>query len=200
MEDTVRQFLNEVQRLVGEQQAQAAEVAALQKELQRARGGSTRMDLGRPPVFTGDEAVYEDWAIKLKAFMEQGSTTAVQWMCEMESAPDALDIDLYVEGKKKEAIGNQDGFEAYRRLAVRYAPRTLGRNLTRLTSIIDHDFGSDESQMLDKISAWERQIEEHERISGEKIADSVKCAVIQKGMPTALRTYLPQCFRLARSA
>eukprot|EP00971_Amphidinium_carterae_P043961 864970-Amphidinium_carterae.1 len=44
--------------------------------------------------------------------------------------------------------------------------------------------------MLDKIAAWERQIEEHERISGEKIADSVKCAVIQKGMPAALRTYL----------
>eukprot|EP00971_Amphidinium_carterae_P237217 4708496-Amphidinium_carterae.1 len=44
--------------------------------------------------------------------------------------------------------------------------------------------------MLDKISVWERQIEEHERISGEKIADSVKCAVIQKGMPAALRTDL----------
>eukprot|EP00971_Amphidinium_carterae_P102831 2035443-Amphidinium_carterae.1 len=44
--------------------------------------------------------------------------------------------------------------------------------------------------MLDKIASWERQIEEHERISGEKIADSVKCTVIQKGMPAALRTYL----------
>eukprot|EP00971_Amphidinium_carterae_P136115 2697079-Amphidinium_carterae.1 len=44
--------------------------------------------------------------------------------------------------------------------------------------------------MLDKIASWERQIEEHERKSGEKIAESVKCAVIQKGMPAALRTYL----------
>eukprot|EP00971_Amphidinium_carterae_P348120 6490331-Amphidinium_carterae.1 len=102
----------------------------------------------------------------------------------MESATDALDFDLYVDEKKREAVSlhfrlvvltdktalgivkqmeNQDGFEAYRRLAIRYAPRTLGRNLTRLTSIIDHDFGSDESQMLDKIASWERQIEEHER-------------------------------------
>eukprot|EP00971_Amphidinium_carterae_P058570 1158227-Amphidinium_carterae.1 len=129
----------------------------------------------------------------------------------MESATDALDFDLYVDEKKREAVSlhfrlvvltdktalgivkqvrNQDGFEAYRRLAIRYAPRTLGRNLTRLTSIIDHDFGSDKSQMLDKIASWERQIEEHELISGEKIAESVKCAVIQKGMPAALRTYL----------
>eukprot|EP00971_Amphidinium_carterae_P255558 5073381-Amphidinium_carterae.1 len=44
--------------------------------------------------------------------------------------------------------------------------------------------------MLDKISSWERDIEEHERISGERVPDSVKCAVIQKGMPAALRTYL----------
>eukprot|EP00971_Amphidinium_carterae_P224110 4447179-Amphidinium_carterae.1 len=94
----------------------------------------------------------------------------------MESAADALDFDDYVAEKKRETVslhfclvvltdktargivkqvGNQDGFEAYRRLAIRYAPRTLGRNLTRLTLIIDHDFGSDESQMLDKIAAWD---------------------------------------------
>eukprot|EP00971_Amphidinium_carterae_P022979 453393-Amphidinium_carterae.1 len=129
--------------------------------------------------------------------MGQESTNAVQWMREMESATEALDVDLHVDEKKREAVslyfrlvvltdktalgivkqvGNQDGFEAYRRLAIRYAPRTLGRNLTRLTSIIDHDVGSDESQMLDKIASWERQIEEHERISEEKIAESVKCA------------------------
>eukprot|EP00971_Amphidinium_carterae_P064499 1277709-Amphidinium_carterae.1 len=132
------------------------------------RGGNTRVDplrLGKPPVFTGDEAAYEDWAFKLKTFMGQESTTAVQWMREMENSPDALDFDLYVEEKKKEAVAlyfrlvvltdktvlgivkqivNQDGFEAYCRSAVRYAPRTIGRNLTRLTSIIDHDFGTDE--------------------------------------------------------
>eukprot|EP00971_Amphidinium_carterae_P278207 5522629-Amphidinium_carterae.1 len=137
------------------------ELAAVQ-----TRGGNTKMDplrLGRPPVFTGYKAACEDWAFKLKVFMGQESTTAVQWMCGMESSPDSLDHDLYTDEKKKEAvaqsvlspsrvdrqhraghcqaaIGNQDGFEAYRRLAVRCAPRTLGRNLTRLTSIIDHHF------------------------------------------------------------
>eukprot|EP00971_Amphidinium_carterae_P349702 6491164-Amphidinium_carterae.5 len=103
-----------------------------------------RMDpvrLGKPPVFAGDEATYKDWAFKLKAFMGQESTTAIQWMRAMESAADALDFDLYVKEKKREAVplrfrlvvltdktvlgivkqvGNQDGFEAYRRLAIRY--------------------------------------------------------------------------------
>eukprot|EP00971_Amphidinium_carterae_P201234 3993420-Amphidinium_carterae.1 len=62
------------------------------------------LKLGRPPVFTGDEAAYKDWAFKLKVLMGQESTTAVQWMREMESAPDALGLDLYVEEKKKEAV------------------------------------------------------------------------------------------------
>eukprot|EP00971_Amphidinium_carterae_P120945 2395846-Amphidinium_carterae.2 len=126
--------------------------------------------------------------------MGQESTTAVQWMREMESVVDGQDMDLYPDDKKREAValhirlvvltdktalgivkqvGNQDGFdEAYRRWSIRYAPRTLGRNLTRLTSIIDHDFGSDESQMLDRIASGEVQIEEHERISSKRIADS----------------------------
>eukprot|EP00971_Amphidinium_carterae_P154144 3057136-Amphidinium_carterae.1 len=79
MEGTVRQLLNDVQRLVGEQQTQTATVAVLQRELQEARttrGGNTRMDplkLGKPPVFTGDETPFEDWAFKLKTFMGQKS-------------------------------------------------------------------------------------------------------------------------------
>eukprot|EP00971_Amphidinium_carterae_P130468 2584454-Amphidinium_carterae.1 len=121
------------------------------------------LKLGKPPMFAGSETEFEDWSFKFKAFIGQESTNSLQWMREMENATDAqpLDFDLYVDEKKREAInlyfklvvltdktalgivkqvGSQDGFEAYRRLAVRYAPRTLGRNLTRLTSIIDHDF------------------------------------------------------------
>eukprot|EP00971_Amphidinium_carterae_P322016 6400881-Amphidinium_carterae.1 len=86
------------------------------------------LKLGKPPAFTGDEAAYEDRAFKFKTFMGQESTTAVQWMREMENVPDALDFDLYVEEKQMKAValyfrrvvltdktaqtGNQDG--AYR--------------------------------------------------------------------------------------
>eukprot|EP00971_Amphidinium_carterae_P275755 5471807-Amphidinium_carterae.1 len=85
------------------------------------------LKLGKPPMFTGDKAAYEDWAFKLKAFMGKNPTQLV------------VLTDKTALGIVKQ-VGNQDGFEAYRRLAIRYAPRTLGRNLTRLTSIIDHDF------------------------------------------------------------
>eukprot|EP00971_Amphidinium_carterae_P102714 2033142-Amphidinium_carterae.2 len=54
------------------------------------------LKLGKPPMFTGDEVAFENWAFKLKAFMGQESANAVQWMREMESAADALDFDLYL--------------------------------------------------------------------------------------------------------
>eukprot|EP00971_Amphidinium_carterae_P150115 2975698-Amphidinium_carterae.1 len=68
-------------------QTQTTVITGLQQELQRARAGNTRMDplkLGKPPVFASDDVTYEHWAFKLKAFMGQGSTTAIQWMREMD--------------------------------------------------------------------------------------------------------------------
>eukprot|EP00971_Amphidinium_carterae_P085317 1687828-Amphidinium_carterae.1 len=64
------------------------------------------LKLGKPPMFAGNETKFEDWAFKLKAFMGQKSTNAVQWMKEMEGASDAqtLDFDLYVDEKKREAV------------------------------------------------------------------------------------------------
>eukprot|EP00971_Amphidinium_carterae_P336778 6473325-Amphidinium_carterae.1 len=109
------------------------------------------LKLGRPQVFAGDEAVYEDWVFKLSAFMGQWSTIAVLWMRDMENATDGQNMDLYTDERKRVAValffrlvvltdktalgivkqvGNQDGDETYRRLAIRYASRTLGRNLT----------------------------------------------------------------------
>eukprot|EP00971_Amphidinium_carterae_P019958 393230-Amphidinium_carterae.1 len=85
MEDTMNQLVAEVQQLVTEQQTQAGVIATLRQELataQTARAGASgtqKMDplkLGKPPMFTGDEAAYEDWAFKLKAFMGQESTNA----------------------------------------------------------------------------------------------------------------------------
>eukprot|EP00971_Amphidinium_carterae_P213016 4227892-Amphidinium_carterae.1 len=61
------------------------------------------LKLGKPPMFAGNETEFEDWAFKLKAFIGQESTNSVQWMREMESASNALDFDLYVDEKKREA-------------------------------------------------------------------------------------------------
>eukprot|EP00971_Amphidinium_carterae_P262547 5207849-Amphidinium_carterae.2 len=160
MEKAYRQPHAEVQRLVGEQQTQASVITGLQQELHRARAGNTRMvplKLGQPLVFAGDEATYGNWALKLKTFMGQESITGVQWMREMESAPDALDFDLYVEETKREAV------TLYLRLVVLTDKTALG---------IVKQFGSQDGFEAYRIAAWERHIETHERISGERILDS----------------------------
>eukprot|EP00971_Amphidinium_carterae_P043408 854316-Amphidinium_carterae.1 len=75
MEDTVNQLIAEVQRLRTDQQTQAGVIANLRQEHSTAQGasagacGNQKMDplkLGKPPLFTGDEAAFEDWAFKLK--------------------------------------------------------------------------------------------------------------------------------------
>eukprot|EP00971_Amphidinium_carterae_P173059 3430709-Amphidinium_carterae.1 len=76
-------------------------------------------------------------------------------------------------------VGQNDGYEAYRRLAQRYAPRTLGRQMNRLTAIVNYDFGQEDGQLLDRLAAWERQVEEHERATTETVQDSMKCAIVQ---------------------
>eukprot|EP00971_Amphidinium_carterae_P079277 1568550-Amphidinium_carterae.6 len=162
----------------------------------RAPTGNTRLDplkLGRPPVFAGDEATYEDWAFKFKTFIGQESTTAVK-VDTRESRRDGKCTRRSGLSSLCQA-GRESGWilgpsQVGDKIRSTYVGKKKPHNLSRPTSIINHDFGSDESQMLDRIAAWERQIQEHERISGERIADSVKCAAIQKGMPAALRTYL----------
>eukprot|EP00971_Amphidinium_carterae_P325964 6456549-Amphidinium_carterae.1 len=179
-----------------------------------AGGSGGRMDplkLARPPTFNGDENMFEDWCFKLKTFIAQDSLTTTTRMTSMEGRADAPDYSQYDDSTKRDSaslffrlvaltekgalsivrqIEPQDGFEAWRRLCARYAPRTVGKNLTRLTQILEFSFGEDERTMLDKIAAWERLIQEHEQVSGERVAESVKCAVIQRRMPPTLRTHL----------
>eukprot|EP00971_Amphidinium_carterae_P127420 2524639-Amphidinium_carterae.1 len=85
MEETMNQLIAEVQRLRTDQQTQAGVIANLRQELSTAQtarvgaGGHQKMDplkLGRPPMFAGNEAEFEDWAFKLKAFIGQEFTNS----------------------------------------------------------------------------------------------------------------------------
>eukprot|EP00971_Amphidinium_carterae_P279086 5540149-Amphidinium_carterae.1 len=62
--------------------------------------------------------------------------------------------------------------------------------MNRLTAIVNYDFGQEDGQLLDRLAAWERQVEEHERATTETVQDSMKCAIVQSRLPGALRTHL----------
>eukprot|EP00971_Amphidinium_carterae_P069532 1375712-Amphidinium_carterae.3 len=104
----------------------------------------------------GDEAAYEDRAFKLKklkAFMGQESAQTVQWMREMESIADGQDLNL--------AWHRQAGWESIWIRSISQLGDKIRSTYTWKkphTTDVDHRsrlFGSDESQMLDRVAALE---------------------------------------------
>ena len=167
--------------------------------------------LGQPPVFVGDENAFDNWAFKVKAYIGNQSPATLAHMRVVETMQDPEDPAAYTEematmstslyyklamltDRAALAIVRQvttnDGFEAYRRLVARYNPRTMGRGLSRLAQLLSFEFGSDESQLLDKILQWERLIDDYEKGGTDVVSDSVRCAVMQSRAPAAVRTHL----------
>ena len=153
--------------------------------------------LGKPPQFRGEESQWATWSFKMRAYMG----------CLHESYPDVLlrletmevrDIEAqlmsdslskklyYVLVMQTEAaalsivqrIANSDGHEAYRELAKRYNPQTRGRALTRLTAILQADFGNNAKELMDKVTTWERAITDYEAVTGDKVSNAIKMAVL----------------------
>ena len=83
----------------------------------------------------------------------------------------------------------ENGYEAYRQLPRRYDPRTQARALPRLNHILGYDFGQKACELLDRITAWERLIQDYEAVAAEPVADTLKVAVVGK-LPAPLRTHL----------
>ena len=218
-------ILAELQNVVTAQQAEMQAMRVRQQQLQQQQQQQGQQQqvpgravhfppdtrLGQPPVFVGDENVFDNWAFKLKAYIGNQSAATLELMRKAETMTEPLEAELYdvetealatslyyklamLTDRAALAIVRQvttnDGFEAYRRLVMRYNPRTMGRGLSRLAQLLSFDFGSDESQLLDKILQWERLIDEYEKGGAETVSDSVRCAVMQSRAPAAVRTHL----------
>ena len=208
------------------QQAQQAQqelterVAALQSELDRARGARrTEAGMtGKPIPLNRTGGSWEEFNLKLKAFVLLRSEPLVRVMERMEE-PDAVDPDL--EGvsvdigtenrnlyydltmlttgtslKLVNGVAGNNGLEAYRQLCRRWHAGTRGRNLARLQAILQWIFGTSATETLDSLAAWESEIEEWEQLTGERMADSIKLCVLDSQAPKELSTY----FRLHTQA
>ena len=64
------------------------------------------------------------------------------------------------------SITNHDGFEAYRRLARRWGTSSAGDQFVRLTALLQANLGKGE-EFLDKLTTWERGLDEYQRQSRE---------------------------------
>ena len=88
------------------------------------------------------------------------------------------------------SVRDQNGPEAFRRLANRYSPKTKGKALAKLGKIINPDFGDDIKTMMDKVIQWERDVDEYETTAKDKISDQVKCAALCEHSPKEVKLHL----------
>ena len=82
------------------------------------------------------------------------------------------------------------GLQAYRALARRFNPRTQARSLTMLQSIMGFELSEDPAGVLDKLVLFERLITEYEAMTGERLGDNIRCAVLLERLEPDLRTHL----------
>ena len=82
------------------------------------------------------------------------------------------------------------GLQAYRALARRFNPRSQARSLTMLQSIMRFEFSEDPAGVLDKLVLFERLIMEYEAMTGERLGDNIRCAVLLERLEPDLRTHL----------
>ena len=63
---------------------------------------------------------------------------------------------------------SKNGFEVYRLLCQRYSPRTDGKFLVLLNSIVEYQLG-DEKDFLDNLVTWESMVYAFEQDADEEI-------------------------------
>ena len=62
--------------------------------------------------------------------------------------------------------------------------------MARLQAILQWNFGTSATETLDSLAALDSEIEEWERLTGERMADFIKLCVLDSQAPKELSTYL----------
>ena len=162
-------------------------------------------------VFSNKEEDFEEWSFKLKAAVATLMSEAAEHMEELEEkdAQPSVMMDfndvwkkvarklyfglvMITKGNGNRIVKNvrsKNGFEVYRLLCQRYNPRTDGKFLVLLNSIIEFQFGTDK-EFLDNLVAWETMIDNFEADADEEISPQIKCAILSNRAPKELRKHL----------
>ena len=169
------------------------------------------MRLGKPEVFAGKEAKWEEWYFKFKAYMTSvgGNYASLLAACETtnrEIKITDLDEDDAAQSRKLylalvmltsdaalrivQSVTDNNGLEALRRLTRRFNPVTQGRVLATLNAILQVDLGGDEAVLMDRVVQWEEKITEFEQLSREILPDIIKRAIITERAPAQVKTHL----------
>ena len=87
-----------------------------------------------------------------------------------------------------EHAGESEGFLAWRRLVDEFEPRTAGRQAGLLLGLLRFEFAGEPRTAMDE---FDLMVREYEKSSGEQLSESLKVALVQKGLrDEGLRAHL----------
>ena len=173
-------------------------------------------DLRLPPPksFSGtlegskSEAEFELYSKHLKAFMNLKDPRLKTLMKDAESAPGPIGLPhdekdkalaayfqsvltLTTSDKAARVIHREDddnGFESWRRLYVRYAPSKRVRYLGSIQKILSWKFS--EANLEQEISDWCQEIERYEADTKATIPDDIKIGILMSSTPSTIQQHL----------
>ena len=168
--------------------------------------------LGKPELFYNDGKVtWRDWSIVFRAFAIASRTNmkgVLEWgevasedtealNAAMSDSQRSLSQELYymltmlVRGAVLDIVCNAgvgEGCLAWRHLVWRFEPKTKLRYASTLISLLGFDFSGDVQVRLE---AFDREVATVERLSGEKVPDSIKVGLCIRSMEdTRLKEHL----------
>ena len=206
-----------LQALQQQQQQSATTAHQAQRRAAAAQaagaGASAVVDtrlLSKPMAFDGRETSWRSFKFQFVAycgaidsrlmdFLVLGETRDVAAMrnIHMDLDTRALSAQLYYmqivvcqEGPQKlfEQAGDTQGRVAWRRLLDEYEPKTAERLCALLQELLHHGFPGDPRTALDEFEVLLRR---YSALSGEDVSESLKVALVQKGITDdALKTHL----------
>ncbi|CAE8640336.1 unnamed protein product [Polarella glacialis] len=165
--------------------------------------------LARPPTFSGRD---QDWPEFRYRFESLATLLGFDQLLDQASKVgfDGLDVDLFTEedyaksrfvhailvqlcsGKALSLVKltpKTNGFDAWSALVHEYEPELVSRYCALLAAILTPEWVPTTS-FIEQLIEWERLVSRYELSSGQRLSESVKCAVILRWAPDTVKEVL----------
>ena len=201
LSETVHRPASENETLTSQSTVGAVRIVTMANEVAR---------LNKPTPFRGTEEEYSDWEFALTCFVGTMDGTLLTELHAVAADPRVRRIPrddagneraralynilalLTTKGPQKmvREVPDQNRYEAYRSLVLRYGSREAHGETTLLIKVMNFNFG-DINAMEMKFEEFNLLTKEHDVISGiDNIPDTIKRAILVARAPEPLRTHL----------
>ena len=166
---------------------------------------TVRKAYGKAPKFSGNEKDWSDWSWRYRSWAAitrvsslldkslefTGSLKLADCSSKIQKKPRTVYHTFVncLEGRALQllkSIEPGNGFVAWKKLNEYYAPATAGRFMSVLSGLMAVQFRNPET-FVQELETWEWLVSKYETDSGETLSETVKAAVLLKGLTHKLQ-------------